>query len=434
MRTVPLDITPPAAAPPRAPRTASDRCPTAIALHPAADGLIARVRLPGGRLTPMQARLLATWAAPSEHGDDLIEITGRGNLQIRGLRADQALPLAVALREAGLLPSEAHDQARTMPASPLAGRLPGAMAVDALVRAVDEALCAEPDLSALSGRFMIAVDDGTGMVDVLAADLALVAGGGNRGASLSPAGIEGALAGERLTLLVGGEVAGSVGAHEAPEALMAAAYAFLRDAAGGAWQVRELTDGGAAIREDLAAAGIVEPFADWTPTRAAVKPLPPLGLGHQTDGRAFVRASTVLGRLTGAQLSAAADAAESARSEVRIATDRSLTLVDLPPKHAETALSALAAAGLIVDSADPALGLTACAGLGCEKALGDVRAAARLRLGTRTAGAPREHLVGCERRCGASPLATTLVIEQHESPESFADRAAAAASAPETNQ
>ncbi|MDO9352080.1 MAG: hypothetical protein Q7T55_00200, partial [Solirubrobacteraceae bacterium] len=61
VRTVPLDITPPAAST-RAPRTVADRCPTAIALHAAADGLIARVRLPGGRLTPAQARLLADWA------------------------------------------------------------------------------------------------------------------------------------------------------------------------------------------------------------------------------------------------------------------------------------------------------------------------------------------------------------------------------------
>jgi precorrin-3B synthase len=452
VRTVPLDITPPAASA-RAPRNAADRCPTAIALHAAADGLIARVRLPGGRLTPTQARMLATWAEPvaggsgadaasvaDRHGADggvtrvaadRIELTGRGNLQIRGLVAGQAGPLAAALHGAGLLPSEPHDQARTIVASPLAGRLPGTVAVDALVRSIDEALCDEPDLAALSGRFLIAVDDGFGAVDVAGADLALVAGGGNRSATLSPSGIEGALAGERLTLLVGGVVAGSVGAHEAPDALMAAAYAFLRDAAGSAWRVTELADGGAAIRADLAAAGIVEPFAGWSPTKAAttVRELPPIGVGRQADGRAFVRVATVLGRLTAAQLLAVADAAEAGRTEVRIATDRSVTLPDLAPKHAAAALATLTGAGLITEPDDPSLGLTACAGLGCAKAAGDVRAAAHLRSRTRRPGAPREHLVGCERRCGAPASGTTLVLEAHETPDAFAARAASAAGA-----
>ncbi|MDO9356662.1 MAG: hypothetical protein Q7T55_23385, partial [Solirubrobacteraceae bacterium] len=348
-----------------------------------------------------------------------------------GQRAEQAGPLAATLHGAGLLPSEPHDQARTIVASPLAGRLPGTVAVDALVRSIDEALCDEPELSALSGRFLIAVDDGRGAVDVVGADLALVAGGGNRSATLSPSGIEGALAGERLTLLVGGVVAGSVGAHDAPEALMAAAYAFLRDAtaAGGAWRVAELPDAGAAIRADLAAAGIVEPFAGWTSTQATagVRELPPLGLGRLADGRAFVRAGAVLGRLTAEQLLVAADAAETGRTELRIAADRSLTLPDLAPKHADAALTALAAAGLITDAADPSLGLTACAGLGCPKTHGDVRAAAHLRSRTRRPGAPREHLVGCERRCGAPASGDTLVLAEHETPDAFAARAADAA-------
>ncbi|MDQ8046423.1 MAG: hypothetical protein AAGC46_16780, partial [Solirubrobacteraceae bacterium] len=367
---MPLDITAAAsAALPRAPRTTADRCPTAIALHPAADGLIARVRLPGGRLTPAQARLLAAWA-PGD--DERIELTGRGNLQLRGLSADQSGPLAAALHGAGLLPSEPHDQARTLVASPVAGRLPGAVMVDAILVAIDAALCEAPELTALSGRFLTAVDDGTGAVDVAAADVALVPAGRAHprvsgrprpAGAFSAAAIENVLAGERFALLVGGRATGLVDAAEAPAAVIAAALAFVQAAAGTAWQVRELPDGGAAIRAALVDDGVVESLgaARVSFRRSA---LPPLGRGQQVDGRAFVRASSVLGRLTAAQLLAAAEAAEQGHTDLRIATDRTLTLVDLAPKHATAALERLAAAGLPVDDADPAPGLTACAGLG----------------------------------------------------------------------
>jgi precorrin-3B synthase len=440
VRTVPLDITAPAAEPPRASRTAPDRCPTAIALHPAADGLIARVRLPGGRLTVAQARRLAAWAEPqvevegaaarvstsavSPAAADRIELTVRGNFQIRGLAAADAGPLAAALHGAGLLPSEPHDQARTIVASPLAGRLRGTQhGIDDVVRAIDTALCAEPDLTKLSGRFLIAVDDGIGSVDTARADLAL--------AFAPPAAtVSAAVGGDRATVLVGGVAAGDVRRDAAPAAVVHAAGAFVRAAAeaavagDGAWRVSELADGGAGIRAALLADGVVVAAAAGRRSFARVA-LPPLGIGQQVDGRAFVRASSVLGRLTAAQLRTAADAAEVGGSDLRIAVDRSLTIPDLAPKHAAAALAALAAAGLAVDDADPALGLTACAGLGCATSRGDVRAAAALRLRTRRPGAAREHLVGCERRCGAPASgATTLVLAQHESPDAFAERAA----------
>lgn len=420
---------------PRAPRVVADRCPTAIKLHPAADGLIARVRLPGGRLTPEQALLLAEWGGvtggEASTSADRFEITGRGNLQLRGLTTGQAGPLAAALHGAGLLPSEPHDQARTIAASPLAGRLPGAAPVDALVLAIDEALCDAPALTALSGRFLTAVDDGTATTDLARADLGL---------QRAPATTLAGALDDHVTLFVGGEPVGVVPTDAAAAAWVALAERFVQLAAGTAWQVRELPDGGAALRDWARSSELVAPLpagAARAAARRSLVQLPPLGPGRQADGRGFARALAPLGRLTAAQLRAAADLAAVAGSDLRLSADRTLTIPDLPLRFVTPTTDGLAAIGLPTSDGHPAVGVTACAGLGCASSRGDVRAAAALRIAARGTGArrpaPREHLVGCDRRCGApraggdlAATTTTFICSDGESAQAFADRVAAA--------
>lgn len=58
-------------------------CPTLDAPMQTGDGLLARVRIAGGRLTPDQLAGIAM--AARQHGNGQIEITARGNLQVRGL-------------------------------------------------------------------------------------------------------------------------------------------------------------------------------------------------------------------------------------------------------------------------------------------------------------------------------------------------------------
>src|ERR1700712_2724745 len=62
-------------------RERTDRCPGVLRLHEAADGWMARVRLPGGRV---DARGLRAVADVASWGNGLVELTSRGRPQIRG--------------------------------------------------------------------------------------------------------------------------------------------------------------------------------------------------------------------------------------------------------------------------------------------------------------------------------------------------------------
>ncbi|WP_018680751.1 hypothetical protein [Actinokineospora enzanensis] len=145
-------------------RAGGDACPGALDTHQAADGGLARVRVPGGRLRADQLHALADLA--DEFGDGALELTSRANVQLRGLAPGVEAELADRLAAAGLLPSRPHEKVRNIIASPL-GRAD-------LVAGLDAALCAAPELAALPGRFLFAVDDGSGDVAWLGADVTAV--------------------------------------------------------------------------------------------------------------------------------------------------------------------------------------------------------------------------------------------------------------------
>ncbi|MBO3138593.1 cobalamin biosynthesis protein CobG, partial [Dermatophilus congolensis] len=72
-----------------------DRCPGALRLHHAADGDLARIRIPGGLLTPHATRTLAHLATTL--GDGHIRLTARGNAEIRGIPTGSETDLGTCL-------------------------------------------------------------------------------------------------------------------------------------------------------------------------------------------------------------------------------------------------------------------------------------------------------------------------------------------------
>jgi sulfite reductase beta subunit-like hemoprotein len=344
------------------PTSAPDRCPGVLRLHEAADGRLARVRLPGGRI---DADGLVAVAAAAALGSGVIELTSRAGLQIRGLSSDAAGPCARLLAAGGLLPSPAHDRVRNILASPVAGRHPASRArIDDVVAALDRRIRQDDELTALSGRFLFAVDDGSRLLSDHAADVSLVA-----------------LDADRFRLYVQGHPSGVA----IPRA------------------------GSAAAAVHAARTTLTDPASAPGPARRRT-PKRQLRLGtlRQPDGRLALTAMPRLARLDVAAIRALARLVRALDTDLRLSPQRTLTLVDIGPRAAGDALRELDALGLVTDPASGWYGLTACAGLGaCAEARLDVRAEAARRAPERTADSHAEHWAACERRCGRPPGAHT---------------------------
>ncbi|MFD3794922.1 cobalamin biosynthesis protein CobG [Streptomyces californicus] len=418
-------------------RDGGDACPGTLRLHRADDGALARVRVPGGVLSADRAEALL--AAAGRFGDGELHLTSRGNVQLRGLGAECGGGLAELLADAGLLPSAAHERARNIVASPLAG-LDGSPALGERLAELDALVCASAAAASLSGRFLFALDDGRGDVDALGADVTLIADG------------------DAFLLRIGpGDEVFRIPAAEGPRAALRAAEAFLRAARdSGAWRVKDLPD---PVRSELvravgAAAGPAEhrprprtakapepgthgpgDAVETTPgSGAAPETTPGPGYAPETTsgstdalpdahrhanphGPAHTAApanppqappasagalavDVPLGRLTPGQWRLLTATARRYGGELRLTPWRGI-VVPGPFTGAEAAdaLGALAAAGLITSPDSPWTGVGACIGRpGCAKSLADVRAEAGAALGP--AGRLPVYWSGCERRCG----------------------------------
>ncbi|WP_040790954.1 precorrin-3B synthase [Nocardia paucivorans] len=379
-------------------RPKPDSCPGVLRLHDAADGPLARIRLPGGRLTPEQVQALAE--AAHELGDGNIELTSRGNVQLRQVR--DAGALTDLLAGAGLLPSRTHERVRNIVASPLSGRIGGGADVQALVPALDTALLAAPRLADLPGRVLFGLDDGRGDISGLRPDIGAHAVGDD----------------EFALLLAGRDSGVRVSPAETVEVLLAAAHGFL-ELSNGQWRLHEIDNGIERLVELLG----LSPGPDRIdpPTRTE----PPIGWLPQDDGLVALGAGVRFGSLP----ARTAEFVAAIERPVLITPWRGLVITDLEEWPAEQVVRVLAPMGLIFDAASPWLDITACAGLpGCAKSHTDVRAdAAEAVESGRTASdigvAPtdtvipaelvttsgRQHWSGCDRRCGRPPGPVTEV-------------------------
>jgi precorrin-3B synthase len=353
----------------------NDACPGALTVHGAADGALVRIRLAGGTITAAQLATLAEVA--DQFGSPAMELTSRGNIQLRALTDTDAV--ATALLDAGLLPSPTHERVRNIVASPLSGRAGGVADVRDLVGELDRAIQAHPVLADLPGRFWFSLDDGRGDVSGLAADVGAHVIEADT-AALLLAGID---TGVRLAL-----------ADVVPTLVeVATRFAAIR---GTSWRITELDDTTALLAglHLSAPAGV-----QWPPTVR-----PPVGWIEQRDGRIALGAGVPLGVLQArtAQFLAVIEA------PLVITPWRSVLVCDLDEGTAEASLRVLAPMGLIFDENSPWLGISACTGSpGCAKSLADVRADAAEAVNT--PATTHRHFVGCERACGSPPVGEVLV-------------------------
>ncbi len=366
-------------------------CPSLSAPMETGDGLLVRLTPRTGALSLPQLAALA--AAATAHGNGLLEVSARGNIQIRGVRSATLEELRDAVNAAGILPREGVP----IDINPLtdAPHRDGALEADPapLALHLSDALGGDEWPARLGPKVAVVIDGGGHLpLASLLADVRLDAADGLW---------QVALAGRRADAV-------PLGRGTASEAVAVALDALRRIAVlGPAARARDLGPADhAALRERLRAAGILR--APSTPAIGAVRLATGMAAALALPFGAIT--GDALGRL-------AALAAAHAAISVHPAAGRRLVFVF--DGDADAFVAAAAGAGLVVDGADPRLAIAVCAGRpACASAYLDTRAAGA-RLAAALTGPPPGpiHISGCAKGCARPPSPVAEVIGSAGGPQ-----------------
>jgi precorrin-3B synthase len=339
-------------------------CPGALRPMQSGDGLVARVRPFGGRLDAAQISGLAHLA--ERHGNGLIDVTSRANLQIRGVNETSHRLLLDGLAQLALLDPDAETESRrNILVTPFwrAGD-----ATQSLAAELEEAL-ADSSLE-LPTKFGFAIDDGTSRV--LAGDSADVR-------------IERDGSGGLLVRADGDKLGRSVARGEAVSTALAFAGWFVTS--GGA-------RGGRGRMAAHLAAGAILPAA----LRGEAEPAPIMAAARPGLYAQGAMVGVAFGQMAHATLNQFAGCGHALR----------MTPWRMVLSEAKRVMPN--ATGLITEAYDPALRVIACSGAPrCREAHADTRGLAAA-LAPNIGAAARLHVSGCAKGCAHSgPAAITLV-------------------------
>lgn len=410
-------------------------CPSALRPMETGDGWLVRLHPPGAALTPSQLIRIAELAR--EHGNGLLEISARANLQIRGVSLSthpalvetllterlvdehdgdgpQRLTLTAPLlphparggegRGGGASPGRSEAaagesrSARPPIPNPSPPRARRRELVSSLIDARSLADAIERAAGAIAGlpaKTLVIVDDGGPLsLDAFACDLRVVA----------------VAQGLVAMGLPDGRWLGPVMPAEAPVFCAAMLRVFATAHRSAPETIRRLRDlGPDGMAGLIAASGL--PLAAAPAARAAPRRA---GGFAVADGDGVI-IGLPFGRSDAATLDKLGNAAlrAGARS-IRLSPWRGLAFAGLKPGGTEPLLAVAAGLGLIVDPGDPRLSVQACAGRpGCARAHGDAMAdaaalaqvAAPLLVGGATL-----HVSACVKSCAhPGPSDLTLV-------------------------
>lgn len=136
------------------------RCPGLFDPTTAQDGILARLRVPGGRLSVAQCHAIADIA--DRLGNGTVQITNRANIQLRGLQAPPSNNELAVLQQLGLAAATvALDAMRNIMTSPTAG-IDAQALLDTrpLVLAWQQHLKTHAPFTGLSPKFSVCFDGG----------------------------------------------------------------------------------------------------------------------------------------------------------------------------------------------------------------------------------------------------------------------------------
>ncbi len=390
--------------------------------HPAVarDGLLTRLRIPGGILNVAQCRAIVELLASI--GLEDVSVTNRANLQFRALTEDLDRSLLPNLVACGLVAVDPRvDGIRNMMASPIAGIDPQeSIDVRPYIAAWDKYLSAHPELGVLSNKFSVGFDGG-GSVSILDRpnDIALLAisehefllhlAMGERGDAPVNVGVRFDVH-ECLPIL--GAIAQSYRRGIEESGTDPQRKPRLRDVIERWWGLDAFLT---VVREeiDLLCLGI-----NLTRMNAPMVISPEFGntrshlcqhLGiwpQKWAGLSYVGVALPLGKMTAVQLSGLAKIAEQYGSgKIRLTPWQNAIVPDVRDEDVEIVLRSLARLGLGI-AANAVNGLlTACAGAkGCQFAAGDTQADALALSAALMAQGQLDrplnvHFSGCEKSC-----------------------------------
>lgn len=362
------------------------------------DGLIVRLRVTAGLLTRSQLRAIAD--ASSTYGNGLLDLSARGNLQLRGVKEETWDSLIKALSVHGLidLTSEA-ESVRNVMISPLAGFDPTALLdITDLIRSLEQHLVATTSLHELPAKFGFLIDDGGAFsISSFPTDISFEA-----------------IQYDHQTLfalrLGGADDVALIKPEDLVKTAHAAASYFLSHRREASQKIRRMSDL-VAVKE------ITSLLHDLGFTALIYHPRPrhtrsPIGL-QSIGSKSVFGVAAPLGRWTATILADLANfSAHHSIQTVRLTPWRALLLPELSADGAADFASTFGS-DLIISPDDPRLAITACAGApSCLHATVETKKAALSLvpvITTATRTKIRLHMSGCEKGC-AHPRPSTFTL------------------------
>jgi sulfite reductase (ferredoxin) len=373
-----------------------------------------RVRVDGGQLSLAQLRAIASIS--TRFGRDTADITDRQNIQLHWIRIEDVPTIWRELEEVGLSTTEAcGDTPRVILGSPVAG-VAEAEVIDPTeaITEINERFIGDPSLANLPRKFKSTI---SWLPDTPyeSNDIALV-------------GVIHPDHGPGFDLWVGGGLstnpmlAKRLGAwvplHEVADVWLGVVSIF-RDYGYRRLRTRArlkflMADWGPEkFRQILETEYLGRPLIDGPAPELPERPIDHVGVHKQWDGRYYVGAAPLAGRVSGALLSSIADAAETAGSDrVRLTPYQKFIVCDVEHDRVEGVVRALRAMDLQVTPSAWRRGTMACTGIEfCKLAIVETKARAASLvsyLEERLADFDADisiHLNGCPNACARTQVA-----------------------------
>lgn len=351
-------------------------CPSLSAPMQTGDGLLARLHPADGALTARQLAGVAD--AGGKFGNGILEITARGNLQIRGLTHASAAALADMVAGLGIAVHPGIE-VRT---GALAG-LDAKEIADPRPLAEVIRLRALPLVARLAPKASVVVDGGGALpLDELGADVRLRA-----------------ISAHEWLVEAGGTVLGSGG----PDSAVDGAMTILERLARTGREARGRNLDETALR---AVADTLHPAPLTAPVRTGL----PVGRFALRDGDTARGFALAFGQIDAPGLAALARSVEP-KAGFRLAPGRGLLVLSLPESDERTLVATAARLGLVTEAHDPRLRIVACAGApACASAHLATKAIAATLAADMPAGDGIVHLSGCAKQCARPARASATLI------------------------